>query len=89
MSRKNLERGRRKARIRNRRLLLQLELVLYRSFEIGGTQIGELMAVGDFNGDNKYQIALWGVGLNNTCFHLANGRATTKCHPAHNERAEF
>ncbi len=67
MSRKNLERGRRKARIRNRRLLLQLELVLYRSFEIGGTQIGELMAVGDLKGDNKCQIALWRVaGLNNT-----------------------
>jgi hypothetical protein len=47
--------------------LLPLELVLYRSFEIGGTQIGELMAVGDLKGDNKCQIALWRVaGLNNT-----------------------
>src|ERR1700720_3685965 len=40
MSRKNLERGPRKARIHNRLLLLPLELVLYRSFEIGCTQIG-------------------------------------------------
>jgi hypothetical protein len=40
MSRKNLERGRRKARIPNWRLLLPLDLALYRSFEIGRTQIG-------------------------------------------------